>query len=123
MNLQLLLQINPVFRALAEEQGFYSKKLEQQIAKAGSIRDIEQIPARVRGIFRCAYDIAPAWHIKMQAAFQKNCDAAVSKTVNLPQNAAVSAVEKAYKTAYQSGCKGITVYRRKSRQNEPMALA
>jgi ribonucleoside-diphosphate reductase alpha chain len=117
-----LLEINPIFKKLAEKQGFYSKKLERQIAKTGSIQRISAIPAKIRRIFRSAYDIKPDWHIKMQAAFQDHCDAAVSKTINLPENAARAAVEKAYKTAYRLGCKGITVYRRGSRSREPMAL-
>jgi len=117
-----LLEINPIFKKLAEKHGFYSKKLEKQIAKTGSIQRISAIPAGIRRIFRCAYDIRPDWHIKMQAAFQDHCDAAVSKTINLPENAARAAVEKAYKTAYRLGCKGITVYRRGSRSREPMTL-
>ena len=82
-----------------------------------------KISASVRRIFKSTFDIAPQWHIKMQAAFQKHCDAAVSKTVNLPETATVAAVDKAYKLAYQLGCKGITVYRRKSRKDEPMTLS
>jgi len=117
-----LLEINPIFKKLAEKHGFYSKKLERQIAKTGSIQRISAIPAGIRRIFRCAYDIRPDWHIKMQAAFQDHCDAAVSKTINLPENATRAAVEKAYKTAYRLGCKGITVYRRGSRSREPMTL-
>ncbi|MGD9109512.1 MAG: adenosylcobalamin-dependent ribonucleoside-diphosphate reductase [Phycisphaerales bacterium] len=117
-----MLQIDPVFKSVAEKQGFYTRKLERRIAKSGSIQGIAEIPARVRSIFKCAYDIAPSWHIQMQAAFQKHCDAAVSKTINLPQNATVAAVDRAYKMAYQHGCKGITVYRRKSRRDEPMML-
>jgi ribonucleoside-diphosphate reductase alpha chain len=117
-----LLEINPIFKKLAEKHGFYSKKLEKQIAKTGSIQRISAIPARIRRIFRSAYDIKPDWHIKMQAAFQDHCDAAVSKTINLPENATVTAVDNAYKTAYRLGCKGITVYRRGSRSREPMTL-
>jgi len=117
-----LLEINPIFKKLAEKHGFYSKKLEKQIAKTGSIQRISTIPAGIRRIFRSAYDIQPDWHIKMQAAFQDHCDAAVSKTINLPENATRAAVDKAYKTAYRLGCKGITVYRRGSRSREPMTL-
>ena len=117
-----LAEVNPIFKQVASEQGFYSKKLEAQIAKTGTIQDIKSIPALVRRIFKCAFDIAPEWHIKMQAAFQKHCDAAVSKTINLPEHATPAAVEKAYKFAYHLGCKGITVYRQKTRRNEPMTL-
>ena len=115
-------QINPVFKRVAEERGFYSRKLEKQIAKAGSIQRMRRIPANIRRVFRCAYDIKPQWHIRMQAAFQQHCDAAVSKTINLPEKATVTAVDKAYKLAYQLGCKGITIYRRGSRSREPMSL-
>ncbi len=117
-----MLQINPIFGQIAEKGGFYSKKLEQQIAKTGSIQKIPRIPAKIRKIFKCAYDITPQWHIQMQAAFQRHCDAAVSKTINFPQNATVAAVDKAYKLAYHLGCKGITIYRRRSREYEPMSL-
>jgi len=116
------LQINPVFKRVTEEGGFYSRKLERQIARAGSIQKMRQIPARIRRVFKCAYDIKPQWHIRMQAAFQEHCDAAVSKTINFSEKATVSAVDKAYKMAYQLGCKGITIYRRGSRALEPMSL-
>ncbi len=117
-----MLQVNPVFKQVADEAGFYSKKLEKQIAKTGSIQKISEIPSEVRRVFKCAYDIKPQWHIRMQAAFQRHCDAAVSKTINFSEKAALSAVDKAYKLAYQLGCKGITVYRRRSRASEPMSL-
>jgi ribonucleoside-diphosphate reductase alpha chain len=117
-----LLQINPIFRQIAEKGGFYTKKLEKQIAKTGSIQKIPQIPAKIRKVFKCAYDITPQWHIRMQAAFQRHCDAAVSKTINFPQKATVTAVDMTYKLAYHLGCKGITIYRRGSREHEPMSL-
>ncbi len=117
-----MLQINPVFKQIATKAGFYSKELEKQIAKAGSIQKITKIPPRIRQIFKCAYDIKPQWHIKMQAAFQHHCDAAVSKTINFRENATPAAVDKAFKLAYKLGCKGITIYRRHCRAREPMTL-
>jgi len=117
-----LLQIDPFFRRLAEKRGFYSKKLEKQILKTGSIRKMTRIPAKTRRIFRGAYDIKPQWHIRMQAAFQQHCDAAVSKTINLSEKATVSAVDNAYKMAYRLGCKGVTIYRQNSRKCQPMSL-
>jgi ribonucleoside-diphosphate reductase alpha chain len=117
-----LLQIDPVFRRMAEKRGIYSKKLEKQIARTGSIQDVTAIPAGMRRIFRGAYDIKQEWHIRMQAAFQKHCDAAVSKTINFGEKATVSDVEKAYKLAYRLGCKGVTVYRQHSRKLQPMSL-
>ena len=115
-------QVNPVFKQIAEKNGFYSGKLERQIAKTGSIQKIVYIKPQIRRIFKCAYDIEPLWHIRMQAAFQKHCDAAVSKTINFSQKTTVAMVDKAYKLAYKSGCKGITIYRRSSRRCEPMSL-
>ena len=116
------LQINPIFKQVAQKGNFYSKKLEKQIAKTGSIQKIPAIHSRFRKVFKCAYDIKPEWHIRMQAAFQQHCDAAVSKTINFSEKATVAAVDKAYRLAYQLGCKGITVYRRHSRDTEPMSL-
>ncbi len=123
LNGSKLLQINPIFKQVAESQGFYSKKLEKQIAKTGSIQKISQIPPAIRRIFKSAYDINPQWHIRMQAAFQQHCDAAVSKTINFSEKATPASVDKAYKLAYQLGCKGITIYRRHSREREPMCLS
>ena len=117
-----MLQVNPVFKQIAEKGGFYSKKLEKEILKTGSIQKIARIPPKIRKIFKCAYDIKPQWHIRMQAAFQEHCDAAVSKTINFNEKATVAAVDKAYRLAYQLGCKGITIYRRRSRAHEPMSI-
>ncbi len=117
-----MLQINPVFKQIAQQAGFYSEKLQEKILKTGSIQNDPAIPAQIRRVFKCAYDVKPEWHIRMQAGFQQHCDAAVSKTVNFPEKATLTAVDKAYKLAYQLGCKGITIYRRASRQNEPMSL-
>jgi ribonucleoside-diphosphate reductase alpha chain len=115
------LQVNPILRRTAEKGGFYSKKLEKEVLKSGSIQGIAAVPAEIRGIFKSAYDIKPDWHVRMQAAFQQHCDAGVSKTVNLPENASVSAADKIFKSAYHLGCKGVTIYRRRSREHEPMA--
>jgi ribonucleoside-diphosphate reductase alpha chain len=117
-----LLQVNSIFKKVAEKQGFYSEELTVQILKTGSIQKMSQIPAEIRNIFKCAYDISPQWHIRMQAGFQKYCDAAVSKTINFTEMAKQSSVNKAYWLAYHLGCKGITIYRRKSRADEPMTL-
>ena len=117
-----MLQINPVFKQIATRAGFYDKELEKQITKGGSIQKVTKIPPKIRKVFKCAYDIKPEWHIKMQAAFQQHCDAAVSKTINFRENATPAAVDKAYKLAYQLGCKGLTIYRRHSRTQEPMTL-
>jgi len=117
-----MLQVNPIFKKIVQKGGFYSKALEKQITKTGSIQKMHRIPSKVRKVFKCAYDIKPEWHIRMQAAFQQHCDAAVSKTINFPQKATIATVDKAYKLAYKLGCKGITIYRRGSREHEPMCL-
>ena len=117
-----MLHVDPIFKHVAEREGFYSDVLIEHIAKSGSIQKIMQIPEDVRRVFKCAYDIDPRWHINMQAAFQNHCDAAVSKTINFRERVTASAVDKAYKMAYHLGCKGVTVYRRRSRELEPMAL-
>ena len=118
-----ILQVNPVFRQVAQINSFYSKKLENEVLRTGSIQEITAIPAKIRRVFKSAYEISPQWHIQMQAAFQQNCDAAVSKTVNLSENASVAAVDKVYRLAYHLGCKGVTVYRRHSRGRESACLA
>jgi ribonucleoside-diphosphate reductase alpha chain len=117
-----LLQVNPVFKEIAESQSFFSEKLKNEIIKTGSIQKNTKIPAGIRRIFKCTYDISPEWHIRMQAAFQQHCDAAVSKTINMGEKATVAGVDKAYKLAYELDCKGITIYRRGSRKEEPMSL-
>jgi ribonucleoside-diphosphate reductase alpha chain len=117
-----MLQTNPIFKEVAEKTSFYSKELEEKIAKTGTIQNIQDIPVKIREIFKCAPDIEPQWHIKMQAAFQKHCDAAVSKTINFSPESTPADVDKAYRLAYKLGCKGITIYRQKSRPAEPMTL-
>jgi ribonucleoside-diphosphate reductase alpha chain len=117
-----LLQTNPVFSEIAANRGICSEDIAQQALQTGSIQTISSIPAEIRKIFKCAYDISPEWHIRMQAGFQKHCDAAVSKTINFTEKAKVASVDKAYRLAYHLGCKGITIYRRKSRPDEPMTL-
>lgn len=117
-----LLQANPVFNEIAANRGICSEDIVRQALQTGSIQTISSIPAEIRKFFKCAYDISPEWHIRMQAAFQKYCDAAVSKTINFTEKAKIADVDKAYRLAYHLGCKGITIYRRKSRPDEPMTL-
>ncbi|MHA1865447.1 MAG: adenosylcobalamin-dependent ribonucleoside-diphosphate reductase [Candidatus Heimdallarchaeaceae archaeon] len=106
-----LFEVNPLFERIAKEKGFYSGKLLEEIAKTGSIQKIKEIPKDIRRIFKTALDIKPEWHVKMQAAFQKHVDNAVSKTINLPNKATKNDVRKAFELAYKLKCKGITVYR------------
>ncbi|MCS7116988.1 MAG: vitamin B12-dependent ribonucleotide reductase [Nitrososphaerota archaeon] len=117
-----LLEVNPYFEAVAKERGFYSEELMREIAKRGSIQNIKGIPEDVKNIFVTAFDIAPEWHVKMQAAFQKYVDNAVSKTVNLPREASVEDVKKIFILAYKLKCKGITVYRYGSKPEQVLYI-
>ncbi|MFN6991253.1 MAG: polyprenyl synthetase family protein [Fervidobacterium sp.] len=111
-----LIETNPLFEKIAKERGFFSEDLMKKVLEEGSIQHIKEIPEDVRRIFVVAHDITPEWHVKIQAAFQKYTDNAVSKTVNFPHNATVEDIKKVYMLAYKLGCKGITVYRDGSRQ-------
>lgn len=106
-----LIEVNPYFEAVAKERGFYSEELMMKIAKSGTLAGIKEIPDDLKRVFVTAFDIAPLWHVKMQAAFQKYCDNAVSKTINFPNDVDIKEVEKAFMLAYELKCKGITVYR------------
>jgi ribonucleoside-diphosphate reductase alpha chain len=117
-----LMEVNPVFEKTARERGFYSLDLMDQIARQGSIHAMEEIPEDVRRVFVTAHDVSPEWHIRMQAAFQKFTDNAVSKTVNLPRDATVEDVRKVYDLAFQLGCKGVTIYRDGSKQNQVLSF-
>ncbi len=113
-----LLEVNRIFEQIAREKGFYSHELMLEIAKTGSLSQIKNIPEEVKRIFRTALDIAPEWHVKMQAAFQKYTDNAVSKTVNLPREATLEDVKRIYLLAHELKCKGITVYRYGSKKEQ-----
>ncbi len=117
-----LFEINPLFEMTAKERGFYSAELLEEIAGTGSVQGIEGIPGDVKRVFVTALDISPEWHVKMQAAFQKYTDNAVSKTVNLPQDATVEDVEKVFWLAYRLKCKGITVYRYGSKPEQVLNI-
>jgi len=117
-----LFEVNPLFEKIAKERGFYSGRLLEKIAKSGSIQKIKEIPKDVRKIFVTALDIKPEWHVKMQAAFQKYVDNAVSKTTNLPENATKNDVKRIFELAYKLKCKGITVYRYGSKSQQVLYL-
>lgn len=112
---QELPETNPLFLDAMVKEGFYSDNLVREIAKKGSLKAIKGIPHKYQNIFVISHDIAPIDHIKMQAAFQKHIDNAVSKTVNFPNSATVEDVKNVYIEAYKLKCKGITVYRDGSR--------
>ena len=118
MDNDILVEVHPHFEAIAKERGFYSPELMQRIAEHGTIHDIDEIPADIRNYFVTAHDISPEMHIKMQAAFQKHTDNAVSKTVNFTNGATVQDVARVYELAYQMDCKGVTIYRDGSRDQQ-----
>jgi len=117
-----LFEVNPIFERMAKERGFYSVKLLEKIAKIGSLQNIKKIPKDVRRLFVTALDIKPEWHVKMQAVFQKYTDNAVSKTINLPENAKINDVKMIYEMAWQLKCKGITVYRYGSKPEQVLYI-
>ena len=110
-----LVEVNPLFEAMAWREGFHSEELMKKIAQHGNVQKLEEVPEKVRNLFVTAHDISPEDHIQMQAAFQRHTDNAVSKTVNFPHDAAVDEVAKVYELAYELGCKGVTIYRDRSR--------
>jgi ribonucleoside-diphosphate reductase alpha chain len=116
-----LLEVNPVFERVAKARGFYTDKLMKEIAEHGGCTNVRTVPEDVQQVFVTAHDITPEWHIRMQAAFQKYTDNAVSKTVNFPHSATQKDVEKVYLMAYKTGCKGVTIYRDGSRDEQVLS--
>jgi ribonucleoside-diphosphate reductase alpha chain len=111
------------FEEVAKRDGFWSEDLVKKILdNHGSARGLKEVPGKWQRVFATAHDIAPEWHVRMQAAFQDYCDAAVSKTINMPREATVEDVKKAYLLAYDLHCKGITVYRDGSREDQVLNI-
>ncbi|MCX5716489.1 MAG: vitamin B12-dependent ribonucleotide reductase [Candidatus Omnitrophica bacterium] len=117
-----LIEANSAFVKTAKERGFYSEPLMKKIIEKGGLSHVDGVPEDVKKVFVTAHDISPEWHIKMQAVFQKYTNNAVSKTINFPQEAALKDVEKAYMLAYKLGCKGVTIYRDKSRKEQVLNI-
>ncbi|MFH0952001.1 MAG: vitamin B12-dependent ribonucleotide reductase [Patescibacteria group bacterium] len=113
-----LLYIHPQFSKIAKKEGWYSQELMEKIAQEGSIAHIDEIPERVKKIFVTAHDITPREHILTQAAFQKSVDNAISKTVNFSKEATENDVAEAYQMAYDLDCKGVTIFRDGSRDQQ-----
>ncbi len=109
------IEVNPYFEQVARDGGFYSDELMKQLAEGVKLHEMDGIPDEVKRVFITAHDITPEWHVRMQAAFQKSTDNAVSKTVNFPQEATREDIATVYKMAYEEGLKGITIYRDRSR--------
>ncbi len=113
-----LIEMNNTFEEFAMKYGFYDEALMKELAGKTSIQDVEAVPVEIRRLFVTAFDISSEWHVKMQAAFQKYVDNAVSKTINFPNTATPQDVETAYLLAYRLGCKGITIYRDRSKKTQ-----
>lgn len=118
-----VLEVNSCFDRLARERGFYSDALVDEIARRGGVRGCDVLPADIRAAFPVAGEIAPSWHLRVQAAVQRHVDAAVSKTVNLPAGATVDDVREIYLAAWKAKVKGITVYRYGSREGQVLSYA
>ncbi len=118
----ILLEVHPLFEKIAKERGFYSPELMKKIAEHGTVQDLPEIPEEVRRVFVTAHDITPEDHIRMQAAFQKHTDNAVSKTVNFPHGATRDDVATVYRLAHDMGCKGVTIYRDGSRDLQVLSV-
>jgi len=118
-----LVEVNPYFEEVAKNGGFYSEELIQKLANGTQLHTLEGIPDDVKRFFVTAHEISPEWHVRMQAAFQKSTHNAVSKTVNFPQEATREDVANVYMMAYELGLKGITIYRDKSREAQPLSTS
>jgi len=116
-----LVEVNPMFEEIAVKRGFYNTELMSLIAEHGSVRGIEDVPEDVQAVFVTAHDIAPEWHIRMQAAFQKHTDNAVSKTVNFGNDATPEDVREVYDLAHELGVKGVTIYRDGSKEGQVLS--
>ena len=117
-----LIEGNPYFESVARREGFHSPGLMQKLADHGSLHDLDgAVPGWVKRLFVTSHDIAPEWHVRMQAAFQTHTDNAVSKTINFPRQAGRKDVADAYTLAYELGCKGITIYRDGSKENQVLS--
>lgn len=113
--------VHPIFEEYAREHGFFSDELLKSVAEKGSLHGIPNVPADAARVFVTTHEIAPEWHVRMQAAFQRHIDAAVSKTINFPAGATVEDVKRSYLLAHELGCKGITVYRDGSREKQVLS--
>jgi ribonucleoside-diphosphate reductase alpha chain len=116
-----MVEVNPTFERIARERGFYSAELMERIAEAGTVRGMAEVPEDIQRVFATAHDITPEVHVRMQAAFQKHTDNAVSKTVNFSADATEADVDKVFRMAYELDCKGVTIYRDGSRENQVLS--
>ncbi len=117
-----MIEVNTVLKQVLEERDIYSAELMKKIAQEGTLAHLEEIPEDIRRVFVCSHDISPIYHVKMQAAFQKYTDNAVSKTVNFSKDATEEDVREVFELAYELDCKGVTIYRDGSRDNQVLNI-
>ncbi len=117
-----LFETNPIFEEMARSRGIYSREIIAEIARAGSLRTVRAVPADLRRLFVTAFDVSPQEHLDIQSAFQAYTDNSVSKTINLPADSTVEDVRSIYLRAYRLKCKGITVYRYGSREEQVLSF-
>ena len=115
-----LLEVNPHFEAVAKERGFFTRELMEELVTSNHLHNREEIPEDVRKVFVTAHRVSPDWHVRIQAAFQRHTDNAVSKTVNFPHDATHDDISRVFMMAFEQGLKGITVYRDESRESQPL---
>ena len=118
----IMREVNYVFEEKAKEAGCFSDEMVDTIIEEGTVAHMDEIPDEMKSVFVTAHDITPYWHMKMQAAFQRHCDASISKTINFPNSATPEDVREIYEMAIDEGVKGVTVYRDGCREMQPMAL-
>ncbi len=116
-----MVEVNPVFEETARERGFHGERLMRRVANGEPIAEMDEVPEDVRRVFVTAHDITPEDHIRMQAAFQRKTNNAVSKTVNFPRSAKREEVAEVFWLAHRLGCKGVTIYRDGSRENQVLS--
>jgi ribonucleoside-diphosphate reductase alpha chain len=119
---ETLYDVHPLFIKAAKADKFFHKNLIDKIAAGSTLAEIDEIPEYIKNLFKTSHDISPEWHVRIQAAFQKHTDNAVSKTVNLPTEATEKEVEEIYLSAYRLGCKGVTIYRDGSRDKQVLNI-
>jgi len=115
-------EVNPYFEEAVKRENKYSPELMKELAEGEKLKDIPSMPEKIKLLFVCAHDISPEWHVRMQAAFQKFTDSAVSKTVNFPYEATPNDIAKVYMLAYHESLKGITIYRDRSRESQVLTI-
>jgi ribonucleoside-diphosphate reductase alpha chain len=117
-----LFEVNPLFEEAAKKEGIYKEEILGEIARKGSVESVKGVPAALKRVFVTAFDVEPLQHLKVQAAFQKYTDNAVSKTINLSEDASVEDVREIYLKAYELKCKGITIYRYNSKEQQVLSF-